>query len=132
MAVDENGNSKFLDPADKAAYQSLVSAIYNNLTSQGRKPIYTITITTYERTINEKQLALWQVLIGMISQHSGNDFETVQETILNSFSRPKEIPEQMSNSRFQELLLFATAFANDFFSLNIELTDDGQFKIQTK
>lgn len=132
LTVDENGNSKFLDPADKATHKSLLLAIYKSLTSQGKKAIYTITITTYEKTINEKQIALWHVLVSLISQNSGNDFNTTEQTLINNFTKLKEVPEQMSNERFQELLLFATAFANDFFNLNIETTPDGQFKIQTK
>lgn len=32
VIVDENGNSKFLDPANKAAYRPLLLAIYKSLT----------------------------------------------------------------------------------------------------
>ncbi len=130
VIVDENGNSKFLDPADKAAFRSLLLAIYKSLTSKGQKAIYTITITTFEKRTSEKQMMLWRVLIKLISDESGNTQETVEATILSDFSKIIELPQQMTNSRFQELLLFATAFTQDFFGINIILTDDGQFKIQ--
>ena len=132
MIADENGNYRFLDPADEAAQRSLLSALYKSQIGQGRKSRFTITITTFEPRINEKQVSLWDVIIGLIAEESGNSYSEVSTTILVDFAKPVEIPEQMSNSRFQELLLFATAFAFDFFNINIELSDDGQFKIKNK
>ena len=132
MTTDINGKSKFLDPVDKAAFESLLSAIHKSYTDQGKKVRYTITISTFEKSTTEKQISLWLALVSLISKESGNDFRTVATTILNDFSQPLEIPEEMNNSRFQELLLFSTAFANSFFGINIALSDNEQFKIITK
>lgn len=132
MTTDINGKSKFLDPVDKAAFESLLLAIHKSYTDQGKKVRYTITISTFEKSTTEKQISLWLALVSLISKESGNDFRTVATTILNDFSQPLEIPEEMNNSRFQELLLFSTAFANSFFGINIALSDNEQFKIITK
>ena len=64
-----------------------------------------------------------------ISEESGNDWKTVEQTLLDNFSPTKRIVEELSNEEFQNLLAFSTNFANEFFGLNIVLEND-QFKNQ--
>lgn len=132
MTFDDVGNPKFLDTVDKAAFSSLLSAIRKAFESQGKKPIFEISISTVEKSTTEKQVALWKALTRLIADSSGHSQSEVEETVLKAFSTTNEIPESMSNSRFQELLLYATALANDFFEVNIELSSDEQFIIKPK
>ena len=88
-----------------------------------------MTISPQSKNINANQLKLWKILVGFISEESGNEWKTVEQTILNNFSPTKRIVEDLNNQEFQDLLAYSTNFANEFFGLNIVLEND-QFKIQ--
>lgn len=132
MTFDDVGNPKFLDTVDKAAFSSLLSTIRKSFTDQGKKPIFEISVSITEKSTTEKQIGLWISLTRLIADNSGHSQSEVEGTILNNFSTTNEIPETMSNSRFQELLLYATALANEFFEVNIELSPEEQFIIKNQ
>lgn len=123
MKHDENGKPVFVDKADKATFESLLLAY------KERNSLFVMTISPYSKNINANQLKLWKVLVGFISEESGNEWKTVEQTILNNFSPTKRIVEDLNNQEFQDLLAYSTNFANEFFGLNIVLEND-QFKIQ--
>ena len=101
----------------------------NLLAYKERNSLFVMTISPYSKNINANQLKLWKVLVGFISEESGNEWKTVEQTILNNFSPTKRIVEDLNNQEFQDLLAYSTNFANEFFGLNIVLEND-QFKIQ--
>lgn len=131
MTFDLNGNPKFLDPVDKATFESLLSAIKESFKSQGKKPIFEITISTIEKSITEKQVGLWKALVRLIAEHSGHTVTEVETTVLNQFTNDDERPENMPHQRFQQLIEHTTAFAVEFFELHIILSDD-KFILKTK
>ena len=123
MKHDENGKPTFVDKADKATFESLLLAY------KERNSLFIMTISPHVKKISTNQLKLWKVLLHFISEESGNDWKTVEQTLLDNFSPTKRIVEELSNEEFQNLLAFSTNFANEFFGLNIVLEND-QFKNQ--
>ena len=123
MKHDENGKPTFVDKAEKATFESLLLAY------KERNSLFIMTISPHVKKINTNQLKLWKVLLHFISEESGNDWKTVEQTLLDNFSPTKRIVEELSNEEFQNLLAFSTNFANEFFGLNIVLEND-QFKNQ--
>ena len=123
MKHDENGKPTFVDKADKATFESLLLAY------KERNSLFIMTISPHVKKINTNQLKLWKVLLHFISEESGNDWKTVEQTLLDNFSPTKRIVEDLNNQEFQDLLAYSTNFANEFFGLNIVLEND-QFKNQ--
>ena len=123
MKHDENGKPTFVDKADKATFESLLLAY------KERNSLFVMTISPHVKKINTNQLKLWKVLLHFISEESGNDWKTVEQTLLDNFSPTKRIVEDLNNQEFQDLLAYSTNFANEFFGLNIVLEND-QFKNQ--
>ena len=123
MKHDKSGKPTFVDKADKATFESLLSAY------KERNSLFVMTIKPHTKNISESQLKLWKVLVHLIAEESGNEWKTVEETLLNNFSPIKRIVEELNNEEFQNLLAYSTNFANEFFGLNIVLENE-QFKNQ--
>ena len=124
MKHDNSGKPAFVDKQDKAVFERLLS-LYKD-----KGEIFEMTISS--RSVgktSESQMKLWRVILDLMAIESGNDFKTIEETLLTNFSANKEQPETMSNDRFQQLLLYATNFANEFMGINIVLEND-KFQIQ--
>lgn len=123
MKHDKDGKAVFVDKKDKAVFERLLS-LYKD-----KGEIFEMTISAKTKNTTENQMKLWRVLLDHIANETGNDFATIEETLLNGFSASKEIPEQMDNERFQALLHHSCVFANDFLGLNIIYEND---KFQVK
>ena len=123
MKHGEDGKPTFVDKKDKATFELLLSSY------KERNEIFIMTISQRKKKTSESQIKLWNVLMSMISQETGNDVRSIEETVLSDFSKLNEKVETMTNDRFQELLLYTTNFANEFFNLNITLEND---RFQTK
>ena len=89
MKHDENGKPTFVDKTDKATFESLLLAY------KERNSLFVMTISPYSKNINANQLKLWKVLVGFISEESGNEWKTVEQTILDNFSPTKRIVESI-------------------------------------
>ena len=85
MKHDENGKPTFVDKADKATFESLLLAY------KERNSLFIMTISPHVKKINTNQLKLWKVLLHFISEESGNDWKTVEQTLLDNFSPTKRI-----------------------------------------
>lgn len=123
MKHGEDGKPTFVDKQDKATFELLLSSY------KERNEIFVMTISQRQKKTSENQIKLWNVLMSMISQETGNDVRSIEETVLSDFSKLNEKVETMGNDRFQELLLYTTNFANEFFNLNITLENE---RFQTK
>lgn len=118
MKHDEKGKPTFLDKKDKAAFELLLSLF------KDQNKIFKMTISELEKRTNEKQIKLWNVLVNLISLETGNDSQTINETLLNNFSKVDNVVSELSNQRFQDLLMFSTNFASEFLNINITLEND--------
>ena len=123
MKFDKDGKPEFVDKEDRAAYKLLLSLI------REKDNNFTMTISLPVKRTTENQLKLWNTLIGLISMETGNDVKTIEETLINNFSKENEVVSEMSNQRFQDLLMFSTSFSQDFLNINIELKNN-QFQIK--
>lgn len=123
MKHDENGKPTFVDKSDKATFESLLSAY------KEKGSLFVMSISSYNKNVNENQLKLWKVLLHLISQESGNDWKTVETTLLENFSPEKKVVENFNNEEFQNLIAYSTNFANEFFGLNI-IYENEKFKNQ--
>ena len=131
LTFDDQGKSRFLDKADKATFESLLLAIRKSFIDRGKKPIYEMTISTVEKTITDKQISLWKMLLTIIADNSGHSLQEIEETILNENSISVNEFEKLNNEDFQNLLLKTTKFSSEFFGINITLKDDKFIKTNT-
>ena len=123
MKHDKNGKPTFVDKQDKATFELLLSSF------KDRDEIFVMTISQHKKRTNSNQIVLWNTLVSLISTETGNDIKTIEETLMNNFSKNNEKVETLSNERFQELLMFATSFSLEFLELNIVLEND-KFQIK--
>ena len=125
MKFNEKGKPTFLDEKDRAAYRLLLSSIRKS------NNIFVMKIEVYQggRT-TDKQGKLYNVLIDMIAKHSGNDFTTIEETLLSNFRKEKITIKDMNNEVFNEFIHWTAVFCNEFFDLNIDINEQGNLEIK--
>ena len=93
MKHDENGKPTFVDKADKATFESLLLAY------KERNSLFVMTISPYSKNINANQLKLWKVLVGFISEESGNEWKTVELDMSKDHKEFRQaVNEAMKNS----------------------------------
>ena len=123
MKHDKDGKPTFVDKSDKATFELLLSLYEKN------NKMFVMRILDHETKTNNNQIVLWNTLVNMIATETGNDIKSIEETLLNNFSKTDEKIETLSNQRFQDLLMFATNFAYEFLEINIVLEND-KFQIK--
>ena len=113
----------FADIEDRAVFKRL-------LLSLERKGIknYKITIESVEDSLSEKQEKLFRVLVSKIAEASGNDEDTIEETLLKNYGNKKSIKD-FSKEDFQKFLDLTSAFSIDFFGFAINFDKNGHIQI---
>lgn len=79
--------------------------------------------------ITEKQKTLFKVLVGKISDISGNDKDTIEQTLVENLLTDKDW-RKLSNAEFNDFIEKIVVFCNEFFNLNISYNEaNGHFEI---
>lgn len=126
MKFDEKGKPDFLDQKDRAAYRLLLSSMKQKGISKFKMTISIID----SKNLTEKQIKLFNVLVDMISSETGEDIQTIEQTLINNFSKTKKSITDFSNEDFSNFLEWTFSFCNEFFNLNVWINDFGN--IETK
>lgn len=108
----------FNDKDDEKKYSRFLNLINQNLVDKNKNRVFVLTISIVEDLITKKQIKLWNFLVFLIAKESGNDFRTVNQTILNECGNGKEVEEMLKNE-FYDFIEKTILFTSDFFDLNI-------------
>lgn len=119
----EGDKIKFLDKEDRAAFQRLLFQIEK----KGIK-FYTMTIDVSEDVISDKQEKLFKVLINKVADASGQDSDSIEQTLLKNFGSNKSVSE-FSKEDFQNFLECSSAFTIDFFGFFIDFDQNNHIQI---
>lgn len=120
MGFDENGKPKFIDKQDRASFKKLLSF----MKERGVKK-FVMTIQDYNGGITtENQVNLWNFIKGFISDETGNDVKTIEETLNNT---GKQV-EDMTNQEFNSLLDYSFSVSKEYFNMNIHINKDGRLE----
>lgn len=122
MKVDGD-KIKFLDPEDKAAFKRLLFQFEKN----GHKT-YTLTLDVSRDVVSEKQSKLFAVIVDKVAEASGQDRDTIRETLLSNYGNGKNITE-FSKEEFTNFLDLTSAFSIDFFGFSINFDKNGHVEI---
>lgn len=126
MKFDDKGKIAFVDEKDRAAYRLLLSSLKRNGIFK-----FKMSIDVWKNeTISDKQKRLFKVLIDMISKESGNDIQTIEQTLISNFSHTKKDILEFNNEDFNSFLEWIIIFCNDFFNLNVSFNDNGSIEIK--
>lgn len=117
-AIIGKNSITLLDAKDKRAYEALFFAVLENSKVKGTRPIVEVTFEIVEKTLSEKQKKLWQSLLSIMANETGNDTSSIERAVLEDFPVKKNL-EEFTTFEFQNLLLFATEFAHSFLNINI-------------
>lgn len=121
--IQDDGSVDFLDKQDKAAYERLLSSIKRS----GRNKFKVIIQLLDEgKSLSESQKNLFNVLIDKISDYSGNDFNTVRETLVKNILVNKDV-DDLNHSEFNGFLEAIIVFCNDFFNLNVSFNSETNY-----
>lgn len=125
MKFQEDGTVTFFDEKDRVSYGTLLSSIKN---SSDR---FIMTISVYQKEgISQKQKKLFKVLINLIASESGNDVDTIEETLLNSFRKGIRSLEDFNHKDFSDFLEWSVLFCQEFFDVNIQINDNYNFEVK--
>lgn len=130
MRFDANGVPRFADNNDKATFGLLLSAIRERLSNEKKDLLFTMTIDFYDKSISEKQVKLFDTLVGLVARETGNDHKTISESLTKNNSSENKLPQEMSHEQFQELLERSFIFCHDFLGLNITIDENNHFQIK--
>ena len=125
MKPNSEAKLEFADIEDQVAFGRLLSSLK-------RKGIahYKMTIELVEsKTVSEKQVNLFNVLISKVAQASGQDRETIKETLLKDYGLEKEVRD-FSGSQFQELMDSTNSFLQEFFNITVSYDKNGFIEIK--
>ena len=124
MKPNSEAKIEFADIEDQVAFGRLISSLK-------RKGIahYKMTIELVEsKTISEKQVNLFNVLISKVAQASGQDRETIKQTLLVDQNVEKNISD-FSSQEFEALMETSNIFLNDFFNMEVKYDKNGFIEI---
>lgn len=77
---------------------------------------------------SEKQRKLWLTVVSLIQLESGNDRDTINQTLLANFQKE---PEQMNNTEFNALLDYSFSVVKEFFNVSLTLSKEGIIELDT-
>ena len=123
MKFDNEGKPVFVDKNDRNAFRAFLSYIRN----KGVQKFLMTIEETKDITSSEGQVKLWKVVVNLVSIESGNDFETVDQTL----NRSKIPIEDMTNTQFNELLNSAFLLCIEYFNVELTISDNGNINIKT-
>lgn len=118
--INENGRADFMDEKDKAVYKRLLSSI-----KKSGKDKFRIVIELLEEgnKITEKQQNLFNVIVNRIASHTGNDYNTVKETLVENNLQGKDLTD-LTSAEYSDFLERIIVFSNEFFGLSIQLNPE--------
>lgn len=122
---ESEGVLVFNDEKDRKVYQAFLSNLYKI----DSKMLLVVTFTIKEKKTTQSQIQLWKILVDLISTGTGNDVNTVEETLINHNSSIRKKVEDMTNEELQNLLEKSILFSQDFFGINIQLNDNNHFEL---
>lgn len=122
---ESEGVIVFNDEKDREVYNTFLSNIYN----KDKNLLLVITISIKEKKTTQSQIQLWKILVDLIANESGNDGNTVEETLINHNTSICKKVEDMTNEELQNLLEKSILFSQDFFGINIQLNDNNHFEL---
>ena len=122
----EDGKADFLDKEDKGAYRALLLSLKRKGISK-----FKMTLELETDVISDKQEKLFNTLIGKISQESGQDRQSVEQTLLNNYSKDKKSAKDFSKEEFQVFIEQTSAFCIEFWSFSVEFDKNGHIEIKS-
>ena len=118
MELTENGPPVFIDEMDRISYKRTLSTLRGKGVTRIR-----MIIEVYDgKLTSDAQRKLWLTFVGLIQLESGNDRDTINETLLHNFQKE---PEQMNNVEFNALLDYSFSMAKEFFNVSLTLSKEG-------
>lgn len=122
MTFDENGKPVFVDKKDRSAYKALLSFIRSKGVNR-----YVMSIEEEKiKTTSDNQKNLWNVIVNLISMESGNDKQTINQTL----NRSKIPVEDMNNEQFNNLLNNAFILWLEYFNVELSISQQGNIEIK--
>lgn len=120
--IGDHGQIAFIDKNDKASFERLLSSIK---TSGKNKFKITISLLEDDSKITEKQKRLFKVLVSMISDHTGSDYNSVYDTLIqDQLPGGKRSLDELSRVQYSNFLEKCCAFSNSFFDLNVQFNSE--------
>lgn len=120
MKIDEDNKSSFVDKDDRAVMKRLLSSLREKGVKQFKMTIEPID----NESLTDKQKSLFKLIVVKIAEYSGNDYKTVEKTLLESFLQKNHI-ENFSKKDFSDFMNWVVPFTNEFFDLGISVDKNG-------
>lgn len=114
--ITSSGNYEFVDQKDRASLKELLSFLH----SKGVRKVV-LSISEDKGITTQKQQKLWDTIKSFIRNESGNDVQTIEQSLNQS---GKDV-SKMSHQEFNDLLEDAFILCKDFFGLKLRLDDNG-------
>ena len=124
IKILENGTYHFLDKNDERVLQTLLSSLYKN---NIRK--IEMSFNQVENDISEKQSNLFKVLVNLIKKETGQDEKSIEESLVKNYDKNRIFVSQIKKEEFTDFLESCFQFAQEFFSININIDSNGHLKI---
>jgi len=118
LDISKLGKPEFIDEMDSISYKRMLST----LRGKGITKIRMIIEVYDGKLTSEAQRKLWLSFVGLIQLESGNDRDTINQTLLHNFQKE---PEQMNNKEFNALLDYSFSMAKEFFNVSLTLSKEG-------
>lgn len=121
MTFDKSGKPIFVDKEDKSNFKKLLSHINNKGVQY-----FVLRIENYYGNITtDRQIAMWNVICNLIQLESGNDWETINETL----NTTGVSVEGMNNQQFTALMEYTFAVCEEFFNVQLTMSTNGNIEI---
>lgn len=117
MKFDKSGKPTFIDEKDRALYRGLLSQILNKY---GSNAIFEMEIRLHEsKDITINQINLFNVLISLIRDYTGQDFNDIKNTLIQKYFGNHIEIDSISKKEFSLFFEFSINFCQEFFNLNV-------------
>lgn len=109
----------FLDEQDKAQYLGLISLMREKGIDK-----FVMRIEEHKKRTSQKQVNLWNALVSMIHLETGNDYNTINQTLNKTGKNVSE----MNNEEFNTLLNNTFSTVYEYFGINLTINKNGNIE----
>ncbi len=122
--INENGDFNFVDKNDERVLKTLFSSLYK----KGIKKL-NLSFSNIESNITDKQISLFEVLVSTIKKETGQDEKSIEECLVKNYNKNKSFVSEIPKEDFTDFLESCFHFTQEFFSINININNDGKLQI---
>ena len=116
MEFDSKGKPRFVDKSDKDKFDRILALYYNKGVQR-----FVLSLDEFSgKKTSEKQVNLWNVVKRHLADNSGNDLQTIEETLND---KGKSVSD-MSNKEFSDLLEHAFSISYEYFNVRLTFNEE--------